>query len=92
MFCVFDNGKLHQDQMLDLGIIDVRFWKMYSAYYGQDPSIGKRLTEAQEECFKHKNDGIEVKEDMRALVTGDVNASFSQPNGEETPRKKMCLK
>ena len=90
MFCVFDNGKLHQDQMLDLGMIDVFFWKMYNAYYGQDSSIGKHLMEAQEECFKHENDGIELKEDMCALVTGDVNSSFSQPKlGRTTTEKDM---
>ena len=72
MFCVSDNGKLHQDQMLDLGMTDVRFWKMYSAFYGQHSFIGTRLMEAQEECFKHENDGIKLKHDICALVTGDL--------------------
>ena len=35
--------------------------------------------EAQDEFFKHENDGIELKEDMCALVTGDLTQSFSQP-------------
>ena len=79
MFCVFDNGKLSTNQMLDLGMIDVRFWKMYSTFYGDDSLIGRSLMEAQEECFKHENNGIELKHDMCALVTGDLNQSFSQP-------------
>ena len=35
--------------------------------------------EAQEECFKHENNDIELKHDMCALVTGDHNQSFAQP-------------
>ena len=79
MFCVFNDGKLHPDQMLDLGMIDVRFWKMYSAFYGDDSLIGTSLMEAQEECFKHENNGIELKHNMCTLVTGHLNQSFPQP-------------
>jgi hypothetical protein len=79
MFCVFDNGKLSPNEMLDLGMIDVRFWKMYSAFYGDNSLIGKSLMEAQEECFKHENNGIELKHDTCALVTGDLNQSFARP-------------
>ena len=87
---VFDNGKLHQDQMLDLGMIDVRFWKMYNAFYGQDSFIGTSLMEAKEEGFKHKNDGIKLKHDMCALVTGDLVRSFLQPKlGRNTTEKDM---
>ena len=72
MFYVFNNNKFCQDQMLDLGMIDVRFRNMYSAFYGQDCLIGKSLMEAQEECFKHENNGIKLNHDMCALVTGDL--------------------
>ena len=45
---------------------------------------------AQEEYFIHENDGIEFKEDMYALVTGDLNESFSQPKlGRNTTEKDI---
>jgi len=90
MFGVFANGKLHQDQMLDLGMLDVRFWKMYSAFYGQDYFIGTRLMDAQEECLKHENNHIELKHNICALVTGDLTQSFSQPTlGRNTTEQDM---
>ena len=71
-------------------MIDVRFWKMYSAFYGQDSLIGKSLMEAQEEYLKHENDGIKLKQDTRTLVTRDLKESFSQPKlGRNTTEKNM---
>ena len=72
MFCVFDKCKITPDQILDLGMIDIHFWKMYAAYYGDNSNIGKYLMKAQAECFKHENDGIKLKHDMCVLVTGDL--------------------
>jgi hypothetical protein len=73
------NGKLIPDQMIDLDMINIRFWKRYATYYGDSFDMGKYLMETQEECFKHENDGIELNQDMGALVTGPVHAPLPRP-------------
>ena len=59
-------------------------------FCNQDYLIGKSLMEAQEECFKPENGGIELKQDMCASVTGYLNESFFQPKlGRNTTEKDV---
>jgi hypothetical protein len=46
--------------------------------------------EGQKECFRHENDGIELKEEICSLITGNVDAPFPQPKlGRNTTETDM---
>ena len=72
-------------------MIDVRFWRMYSAFYSEDSFIRTSLMETQEECFKHENNGIKLKHDMCVVVTGDLTQLFSQPKTLEKYNRKIYV-
>ena len=46
-FRVIDNGLLKEEEMLDLSMIDVRFWKSFNAFYGNGTKLADQLLLAQ---------------------------------------------
>ena len=75
-FRVIDNGLVKEEEMLDLSMIDVRFWKAYNAFYGNGTEISEQLMSAQAQCFKYENEGIEISENLLTKITGPDNATY----------------
>lgn len=90
-FRIVDNGSLSEEQMLDLTMIDVRFWKAYAAHYGENTQIGKDLLEAQAECFQYENDGIEISDTVCFSLLGPEDGSYPLlgPNTSSSDMREM---
>ena len=69
-------GLVKEEEMLDLSMIDVRFWKAYNAFYGNGTEISEQLMSAQAQCFKYENEGIEISENLLTKITGPDNATY----------------
>ena len=48
-FRIADNAKLTPKQMIDPGMADIRYWKLFHTHYETDTEIGRLLKRAQAE-------------------------------------------
>ena len=78
-----DNGEVEINGMLDLGMIDIRYWKVYHSHYGEmDDESGKftdlaqSLYQAQSQSFKYENEGIQVSDELLSKIIGSKDASY----------------
>ena len=51
-----DAGVKHKD-IVDLGMVDARYLRMYNSCYGEDTPNGKLMYKAQRECFEKEKNG-----------------------------------
>ena len=75
-FRIGENCKLPHKHILDLNMIDIRHWKAYHAYYGDDSPIGAYLYDAQEETFRQEDYGTRVNNELASELTKTVSKNF----------------
>ena len=61
MLRVIDNRNVPENDFADVSMFDIRNWKMFNAHYGEDNNLGKQLMDAQHQCFKYDNAGVQLK-------------------------------
>ena len=67
--------------MLDMSMIDVRFWKAYSAYYGDKSPIGKLLYDAQAQSYLYEDAGIQItNETCNAIIPQSGKLMYHHPS------------
>ena len=88
---VIDNGSVLPSEMLDIGMIDIRYWKIFNAHYGSDTEIGRSLLEAQKQCFFYEHAGIAVNANVVDKIVGDEKAEYPilGPNTTMTDYEEM---
>ncbi len=70
-FAISDNDKINESEAVDLGMIDVRYWKLFNAKYADDDEIGTALYDAQTQCFKYEGQGVQVSQSFADKLAGD---------------------
>jgi hypothetical protein len=56
-FRIADNGFIDEKEIMDVGMVDVRYLKTFNAHYGDEGALGDLLYAAQEECFRYEGLG-----------------------------------
>jgi hypothetical protein len=56
-FRIADNGFIDENEIMDVGMVDVRYLKTFNAHYGDEGALGDLLYAAQEECFRYEGLG-----------------------------------
>ena len=49
-WAITDNDVIREEEVVDIGMVDVRFLKAFNAHYGDDTELGKWLYKAQRDC------------------------------------------
>ena len=76
-FFAISEGKIDAKNIMDLGMIDVRYLRSFNARYGDDSDLGETLYDAQQECFARENDGTKISQSyMEHLLQVDENVSY----------------
>ena len=75
-FRVVDNGKTPLDEMMDISMIDVRSWKAFSAYYGDESKMGDLLMQAQNDSFLYEKEGIQISSSLCSRLEGCEDLSY----------------
>ena len=90
---IIDNGSVHADEMMDMAMIDIRYWKIFHAHYGEDSKVGQYLLEAQRQCFLYEHAGIAVKQSLLSKIVGDEDSEYPilGPNTTSTDYKEMLF-
>ena len=50
-------------------MVDVRYWKLYDAFYGEDSELGKSLYKGQEQCIKYEKMGTLISTSILSKVS-----------------------
>ena len=84
-FRIADNGFIEHDEIVDIGMIDLRYLKVYNAHYGEESVIGDLIFQAQEECFEHEDFGIKVSNSYLSKLVGENDEEYPKlgPNTSE---------
>ena len=83
-FTIADNGRIKSKNIIDVGMVDVRYLKLFNAHYGEDSHLGQLLYDAQQQCFIYENEGILVSEDFAVKLIGDDDDSYPKLGANTT--------
>ena len=75
-FRVVNSGSVNKEKMLDLLMIDVRFWKSHNVFCGNGTKSATALMEAQARCFMYEEESIEIWDSLWKKLTGDKDATY----------------
>ena len=56
-FRISDDAGVKSEDIVDLGMVDARYLRMYNSCYGEDSPSGKLMYRAQRECFENEKNG-----------------------------------
>ena len=59
-FSIADNGSIGSEEIIDIGMIEARYLKLYNAHYGERNDMGKTVYQAQEQCVRQQGKGVKV--------------------------------
>ena len=62
----------------DIGMVDVRYLKLFNAHYGEESELGALLYDAQKQCFSCEKESTKVKEDFANKLIGDEDDVYSR--------------
>ena len=68
IFCVLENTDLPDEKKMDMAMIEVRFWKAFSAYFGDDTPIGRMLVDAQSQGYRGENYGVAISTEVLTSI------------------------
>jgi len=75
-WAITDNDVIEEEEVVDIGMVDVRFLKAFNAHYGDDTELGKWLYKAQRDCFEYENEGTQVSEDYAQKLVGNEDDEY----------------
>ena len=80
-FKIGDDANISKDEIVDVGMVDVTFTKMFNAQYGLEGNNGELLLKAQHECFKNEHKGTRISSSyMNQLCQHNNTADLSVEN------------
>jgi len=83
-FTIADNGRIASKDIIDVGMVDVRYLKLFNAHYGEDSHLGQLLYNAQHQCFAYENEGTLVNEEFAMSLLGDDNEMYPKLGANTT--------
>ena len=75
-FHIATNAMVPNTDIIDIGMVDVRYLKMYNSHYGDKGPVGKLMYRAQNECFDNKNMGVCVTTKFSLQLKGTSDAQY----------------
>ena len=75
-FTIADNGRIASEDIIDVGMVDVWYLKLFNAHYGEDSHLGQILYDAQQQSFAYENEGVLVSEEFAMSLIGDDNNTY----------------
>ena len=76
--------ELNQKNIIDVGMVDVRYLKLLNAHYGEDSHLGQLLYDAQQQCFTYENEGTLISEDFAMKLIGDDDETYPKLGANTT--------
>lgn len=75
-FNIAHNANIPEEEIVDIGMVDVRYLKLYNANYGDDTDLGRQLCKAQEQCFLYEKEGTQISEAFKKKLVGDDDTVY----------------
>ena len=54
---IADNRIIDNKEIIDVGMVEVRYLKLINTHYGGDSQAGQNILKNQKECFQHEHNG-----------------------------------
>ena len=84
VFIIADNGIIESKDIIDVGMVDVRYLKLFNAHYGKDSHLGQLLYDAQQQCFTYENEGTLISEEFAMTLIGDDDQTYPKVGANTT--------
>ena len=75
-FRISDNAGVNPEDIVDLGMVDAHYLRMYNSCYGEDSPNGKLMHKAQRECFENEKMGMLVSDNTRHKLVHHDDADY----------------
>ena len=75
-FTIADNGYIEEEDIVDVGMVDVRYLKTFNAHYGDETKLGEMLYDAQQQCFDYDGEGIQISDEFMCQLVGSDEESY----------------
>ena len=66
---LLDLPSIDEVEKINMTMVDVRYWKLYDAFYGDDTDLGKSLYKGQEQCMRYEKMGTLVNASILSKVS-----------------------
>lgn len=73
------NANISQEEIMDVGMFDIRWLKIFNAKYGHDDDdyeLAEILYDAQSECFASEGKGTQISEKYLDQLLGDPESEY----------------
>ena len=67
---------MKSEDIVDLGMVDARYLRMYNSCYGDDSPNGKLMYRAQRECFENEKMGTLMNDATMKLLVCDNDVEY----------------
>ena len=85
-FKVYANATIPKSHIIDIGMVDVRYLKIYNSHYADNGSVGKLMYHAQKECFDHRNMGVCVTKNFSDQLKGTSVTQYPILGKNKSPK------
>lgn len=75
-FNIAENSSIPSENIVDIGMVDVRYLKLFNAHYGEDTDLGRKLYAAQEQCFMHEGEGTQISPEFMDKLVGSGDSVY----------------
>ena len=69
-FRIATNISIDSSIIVDVGMVDVRYLKVYNSNYGNSGTVGELMYKAQQEYFENHNKGVLVSDAVASQLKG----------------------
>jgi len=83
-FTIADNGRIESKDIIDVGMVDVKYLKLFHSHYGEDSHLGQLLYDAQQQCFTYENEGTLVSDELAMTLIGDDDQMYPKLGANTT--------
>ena len=76
-FALARSKGLTMEEIVDIGMVDVRYLKLFNAHYGDPGKLGRDILDAQEQCAMYQDLGVQVSTQFaEKLLTVDEEQTY----------------
>ena len=76
LFRISENAGVNCGRIIDLGMVDARYLKLFNSHYGDPGPIGDMLCKAQKEYFEYENMKTLVSKTTMTMLSGESDAWY----------------
>ena len=75
-FKISDDANVPSENIVDLDMIDPRYYKVYNSHCGDDSEMGRLIHKAQQRSFDTEGLGVMIKDETAHALTGTLSAPY----------------